>query len=288
MDICPAYDVAKEPATRTALQRAKYADMRRRMAERDSNPGGRGSPNRQSNSNKPICRQWQNGHCNYGDDCRFAHSNNGRRKGGKGDRGRNGRRGSPKGGGKGGKGGGKRQFKRMANMLFDHVSNAIERTAPGNSDVDVEGSSNSEERPAKKQQSGWLKEAKKSFMKAMKEKQDKGSFMIRRSIEPVANQRVVMFESGKFTDNHLHDAWYAGIDSDGSGALTTNPGDAIDGLAIYDPEVLRQFNQCVQYQTGNGPISICGLSPLTFPTKDENGRDVALTLPYGRIVDKGD
>ena len=83
-------------------------------------------------------------------------------------------------------------------------------------------------------------------------------------------------------------AWYAGIDSDGSGALTTNPGDAIDGLAIYDSEVLRQFNECVQYQTGNGPISICGLAPLTFPTKDEHGRDVALTLPYGRIVDKGD
>ena len=48
-----------EPATKTTLQRAKYAEMKRRMAERSSgNGGGRGDQGRQSNSNV-VCRQWQ-------------------------------------------------------------------------------------------------------------------------------------------------------------------------------------------------------------------------------------
>ena len=48
---------------------------------------------------------------------------------------------------------------------------------------------------------------------------------------------------------------------------------------------MRQFASCVQYQTGNGAIKIKALAPLTFPTKDIHGADVAYTFPYGRVVD---
>ena len=111
-------------------------------------------------------------------------------------------------------------MKRMANMLFDHVANAIEKSG-GATD-----SNDGEESPPKKcATNDWLKEAKSKFMKSLNSK-NKSVQMIRRwsnavSMDVLSNQRVVMFDS-KFTeDDCLHAMQFCGVDSDGSGALTT-------------------------------------------------------------------
>ena len=147
-------------------------------------------------------------------------------------------------------------MKRMANMLFDHVANAIEKSTGANGDQDGE-----ESPPKKPNQSDWLKEAKSKFMKSLNAKK-KPVQMIRRwakavSMNVLDSQRVVMFDSDRFTeDDCLHAMNLCGVDSDGSGALTTRKADAIGSLLTDDAEVMTQFASCVQYQTGNGAIKM--------------------------------
>ena len=129
--------------------------------------------------------------------CKFIHP---RGKGGKGS-GKGNRRGrGGKARGKGGKGDfDRRGIKRMANMLFDHVANAIEKS------TEVGGDQDTEESPPKKlSQHDWLKEAKSKFMKSLNSK-SRSVQMIRRcakavSMDVLDNQRVVMFDSNRFTE----------------------------------------------------------------------------------------